>query len=425
MSTLKSIPNYNQSPILPNDMLINPELNYGGVIARTQTYILPSTGAGNYGPQGKIQFTFPNEMMDFKNSTFQFTLNGTAGGGATYTRINQGIKSIINRITVQAGSKTILDINNYNQVSLLNDLSKDFNLQSTSLKVAMGYGTPTERNNYFASSTKVYAVQLYSLHEEFWHAIMPYNMTKVQLVMNIYLEEANKCIESDGTNPTFTINNCEYHYSSLVPSDGWVNMFNQRLSSVDNFPTYSYNSYDVIEDQSLCQVGVSNISKVLTFKYSQLSGIGIIFRNLAGIDSFATNNKLNNFVYPAITNRQLKIGGISFPNDQQSSNPDEFSMLCEYYDTSMQRVPLGFAVNYDGTGVAPSTYGLFFPLAKFPYQEEDDGIKSQGLSTDIGTNIVLSISFSAPLPSALVMTVFARYNNTIIYNSNGTVSWYT
>lgn len=410
----------NATNILPSALVLNDQYNWGGVLARSQGYISASP-EGPYLPNQKAQISMPLELVDLRNSTLQFTVTGTAGTGATYTRFNSGIKSIIDRITIQFGSKVILDIQDYNVVSLMQDLRLDLNWQDTVGALNFGYGSTAVRNSRFLDPTYVYAVQLYSVHQDFLHTILPLQKLGVQLILNIYFAPANQCIESDGTNPTYAVNNLQLHYSSLVPTPNWDQMYNEKVRS-DNPPSFVYCGYDAQEDTNTCLAGITNFSKVLTYKYTSLNCVMVLFRS-GNLESVSVNDKLNNFAYPNITSAYLKIGSVQYPQDNSTNLGDRFSMLCECWGISMQNQPIKASQNFaSGT---PGSFILAFPLSKHPYeQNEDDNVNSQGIDTSIATSIVLNVQFGTALASNLTMEVIGIYNNCITYNSNGSITWY-
>lgn len=406
--------------VIPLDLGVEPEANWGGILARSQGYISASP-EGPYAPQQKAQISLPLEMCDFRNSTLQFTLTGTAGAGGTFTRFENGIKSIIDRITIQFGSKVVLDIQDYNVLSYVDDLTQDINWFPTVGKYMFGYGTTGERDAWFLLPNKVYAVQLYRNHDDFLHSVLPLQKLGVQMIMNIYFAPVAKCIDTDRTGATYTVNNLQFHYSSLVPSPQWDNMYNEKVIS-QMPPSFSYVDYDCQEDTNTCLAGITSFSKVLTFKYSALTGVAVTFRLQSVVNDQAGLDKLSSFINPGISSAYLKVGSVQYPQDNTTNNGDRMSMAGEYFGVSLQDKPLAFAGNWEST-TTNGTFVLAFPLQKHPYEVQDQRIFSDGVDTSIATSIVLNVTFSAALAANLVMEVVGRYQNTITYNPNGSITW--
>lgn len=401
--------------MIPDSLSLDDEVGYGGVMASNFTYVSASP-EGPYLPQQTSQIQLPLENMMLKGSSLQFRISGTAGAGATYTRFNNDIRSIIKRLFITIGGKLVYDVQNYNVLCHIHNYTKDVNWQNTTAKVLYGYGSAAERNGYFTNPNKIYAVELYDLKNDFFRRFWPLTKIGGQVILNIFWALPSECMESDGTNPTYAVNGLQFHYQSLVVSPEWNNLFNEKVNS-DLPPTISYPGFYNQIDTSTLNVGLTTISKVLTFRYASLVSLIIVMRNAANVQNLAFNDKLNSFNYNNINNAYVKIGGIQIPINSTVDNADLLTMYLANYGISNQ-FPLSGAVNWGTT-----SFVLAFPLSKYVYEDRKNKCLDSGLDLQIATNFVLNISFSTPLAATQQMDIFCVADNTITILPNGSIQW--
>ena len=137
--------------------------SYGGVLARVENYEAARPPSG-YLPGQLCTIQMPIGMMDFRGHSLQFTIQGTPGTGATYTRLSSDIRCIFKRLVISFGSKPVLDIMDYNVLCNILNNTKDVNWPGTFGKACNGVGSAAERNGWFTNVNKVYAIQLYDLN---------------------------------------------------------------------------------------------------------------------------------------------------------------------------------------------------------------------------------------------------------------------
>ena len=318
--------------LLPEGIAPTSEMRLTGVLARNQSYINAQQPNG-LGPNQMATFELPQELLDLRSATFQFTVTGTAGGGATYTRFNQDIRSIIKRVVVRFASKYVVDTQNMGLWYNITNGIKPVNWSTSTGTIAYGTGTTTQRNSLFSNSTYVYAVQLYNLENSLFNEVLPLNKLGVQCYIDIYFAPAAECIESDGTSPTYTVNNMQFHYASLVPNQSWLELYDEQ---VVRGLTYSCCNVDNISDTTMLPAGVTSASKILTYKYSSLIGIVAVMRPLANISDVSANDKLNNFLYNNTNMAYVKIGSQQYPINSNQSASDMLTMYADQFGISMR-----------------------------------------------------------------------------------------
>lgn len=400
--------------LLPDNLAIYDMNSYGGVVSRKSGYV-PAQPQSGYQPGNKIMFSLPMEFMDLRKATFQFTVQGTPGAGATYTRFNVDMRSVINRIIIQFGSRTVYDCQGQN---LLFNITNNTHLStwaSTSGVITNGTGSTVQRNADFLNANRVYAVELYNLpNSELLSYPLPLHKLGSQVYVTLYLADPSTCIESDGTAPTYVLNNCQWHYDSLTPSEGWNSMYNDQIP---RGVAYNYLNFEQMFDSSILTAGTTQASKTLTFRYSSFLGIIAVMRPLASINSLTANNKLSTFNLNSLNVAQLRIGTFTQPIDQARSPADLYLMFCQLFNKSAYD-PLAAAVNFDS-----SNFVLAINLAKHPHQKIDQNTSISGINTSISNSLILDLGFSTPLPANYTLEVYGISECSVIFQPNGSITW--
>ena len=347
---------------LPQSLGLEPEILLSGVVARSNNYISASPENG-YLPNQVVSLALPFECLDLRGAQLSFTLNGTVAGGATFTRYERDIRSIFNRITVRFGSRYIMDTQQSGLLSNILDQTYDVNWSSTVGSLTTGTGSTVQRNTDFLNPNKVYSVQLYANEDSFFYNIMPLHKLSVQCYIDFYLAPANEVIESDVNGATYVMNNVQFHCASLVPSNSWNDLYDQKISR-DLGITYTYFSYEHLFDSNILQLGTSSCQKVLNYKYSSVIGLIFVMQDKR-TGSQTQLNKMTKFNYNGTSIAYAKIGSSVFPVDQIRNSSDLLYMFGECMGLSM-RFPFAASVNYDTTNFIGA-----IPLARHIKENRD------------------------------------------------------
>lgn len=400
---------------LPEALAVNEIYKFGGVKSRINNYF-SAIPESNYTPGQIIKLQYPMELIDSRSHSLEFTITGTPATGATYTRFNKDIRSIISRMVIKFGGKSVYDTTNQNLLFNIIDGTYDYNWEDTAGLIALGTGNAAQRNADFINPNRIYSVQLYGLSQEFLNKVLPLNKLQVQMTVELTLADPSVCIETDGTNPSYTVNNVRMHYASLVPDDNWNNMYNNKVSAGIN---YNYLSFENFTTSTLLPAGTQSSSAILTFRYTSLIAIILVMRPTANINNLASNDKLNTFDYNNLGVAQVKIGGYNQPQDRQRNVPDSLQMYCETFNLSMRSAFIS-ATNFGST-----SYVLCIPLSKHPREWNDSYGSISGINTSIANNIVFDLQFNTPLAANMTVDFYALSEQSVIFNANGSISWYT
>jgi len=406
---------------IPSSIVPITEIQLSGVWARNTSYMNAQQPNG-LGPNQMATFELPMELLDLRSATFQFTIVGIEGAGATFTRFNSDIRSIIKRMVVRFGSKYVVDTQNINLWFNITNGTKPVNWASSTGAIAYGTGDATNRNALFSNTSYTYAVQLYNLDNSLLNEVLPLNKLGVQAYIDLYFAPANECIESDGVGANYVVNNMQFHYASLVPNESWLSEYERQVRGPG--VTYSYCSLENITDTTMLAAGITQASKILTFKYQSLIGIIAVMRPSANVSNMAASNKLNNYSYANVNTAYVKIGSQQYPINSNQSASDMLTMYADQFGLSM-REDFAAATNWLGTTL-PGSFVICIPLAKHIKEfEKVQNVSVDGLNTSIGTSIVFQLGFSSPLAAAQQIDFFALFESSLTFNPNGSVTWDT
>lgn len=409
----------------------------GGVIATNYTYVQSnqSTWAGN--SSTKIQINIPQEMISLKDAYLEFQITGNPGNTASINcSFVPDIRSIFTRMTLQFGSKTILDIFGLNVLQNVFNYTLDPQWANTNGAVLVASNSSqSARQAYFLNANKVYSCRLGFCEgiQSIFQKIIPFNKTGVQMQMYLYLADPQYVISTDiaptGTVlPSYTVNTVQLHYYSLVPTDQLNALIDQRISSNPGI-SFVYRCFDYQQDTNLLPAGVTSASKFLTYKYSSFLGLFLAFQPTALPATWTADNKLNFFFNPGINVLRLKVGGAYYPTDSVTDDSDVFGRWLLMTGVSTE-FPTSGATNWNYNGATPSAASFIAtcPVSKHPnsIRMGDERIEDPGLDIAIATSVQLDLGFTNAIPSGgLIMHMWAYYNAVITINRNGSVTLYT
>lgn len=208
---------------IPDSMQSPVPKKYPQLIRSIKRLQAQETNYSSYG-NNIIAFDFPNtKPLDFHEGYLMMDIKLTKTGG-TYIRLAQGAWSVINKFRMVFGSMED-EIQYYNRLySYIWNSSVEKDVEATIGHDLMGIGTEAERNANGASVSGVsYVIPM--LHGFFRSGIIPMNALSTgqngQLLrVELTLENALMCVETDGINPQIQITNLRWHYTETSSPDG-------------------------------------------------------------------------------------------------------------------------------------------------------------------------------------------------------------
>lgn len=422
--------------VLTDELAMDPEVSIGGIVSNNYTYV----NAQPIGPWAgsrstKININLPQELISLEDAYLEFQITATAGNTVGIIgSFVPDIRSIISRMTVNFGSKTILDIDNWGLLQNVFNYTNDplWNSYNGSVLVASD-PSQANRQEYFTTPTKVYTcrLNLSTGIQSIFNKMLPLQKLGTQFTIYLYLSDPVYVISTNipvigSVAPSYTVNQVELHYITSTPTDGWNRKFDTMVRSNPGI-TFTYRTFDNQQDTSTLIAGITSASKFLTFKYTSLLGLLIIFQPTGLSTTWNADNKMNYFYNPGVNLLRLKIGGQFYPTDSSTNDGDVFGRLLTMTGIGTQ-TPISASQywNYNGADPSFSTYIACCPISKHPNSiRRDNRIAITGLNTSVATSMQLDLGFSPALPANLTMNIWAYYESTIVINPNGSVTLYT
>jgi hypothetical protein len=399
---------------LPKDIALNENFKYGGVISRQDVY--QQAEQTNYLPNQKIQFYLPSNMSDLREHTVQFKINGTAyGAPATFTRFEQGISCIFNRLEILFGSTTVMDIVNVNLLKSIIRYASPTNYTAQTGRLLEGTGNAVQRNADFANAARVYAV---NFNCGLLKKVLPLNKLGSQMIIRLTLADPQDCLVTDdvsGTAGTYQVIDPEFHYSVLVMSAEWNQLYDSLVQERGGI-TVCYKTFDNFQSTNSLLLGVQNSQVVLPFRYSSLLAIMYVMRNSADLTNPLIEGKTTQFNFNNISGSRYKIDSVYYPTDTTRSVQDLYTEFLDTWNLGYYSDVLG-GLNYD-----TNTFIQAQPLMKHPKDNRDIAGSINGLNTtSSGTSIVNEVRFNVALPAQQQTDFWAVHENCIKMLPNGSI----
>lgn len=302
-----------------------------GVNKRTESYIYPETGSNAYSPQNNIiRFRFNTGMLDFRDSMWEFNATCSATGG-TYCRFSQGIGCLVQRLVLKIGSNTMIDTVNFNLLYSMFNLSQDPAYLTTTAAFLEGYTSQATRNADATNTARYYNLKLGNICE-LLNIVWPADFISEQVTVEIYLENPNRCLESDGTNPTYVVNFNQYHYGVFECTSEYYELLRGKIASEGvMIPYKAYENF-----VSTLPINSTNIQTVLPFKRQCLLSVLYVARNNANVSNPAINDKFETFLNNAVFNSaRIKINDQYYPNDKVQNIYEAYLQNLEVWDKEL------------------------------------------------------------------------------------------
>lgn len=318
-----------------------------------------------------VRFMLPNNALyDTRNGYLSFTLTLAKTGG-TYCRVHSGIFSIFQRLRVLAASTEIEDLRDYNRLycmlwEAINPIEVTGNIGVT----RMGFGTQAARNALFPTADFICPLFSGVLNTE----LLPFDNINAGVVLELYLDDAVNCVETDGTVPIVTISNPVLHIERLEVD----NTYRQYLKSY--VASYGLNlGFRVWTRFTNSLTTGSQQNLTINTRNSSMNGMLNVFVDSSQISNPLINDKFLTWVQNpggagVLQTTQLQINGSVFPDE-----PIDVSYVGAYEAYQMYcRWVMKWKMN-GFLAIAPPINSQAFPSTRFlqiddlePYPEEPD-----------------------------------------------------
>jgi hypothetical protein len=273
---------------------------------------------------GILRFRLPCDTpIDFRRSFILVDVTLTTTGG-TYKRLSQGAWTIIDRLRHKSNDAIVEERTSYNRIySMLWQTIQDPTVEQSIGTDLLGLGTQLQRNAWGAT-TKRYAIpfDLGFIRT----GVMPLNaFGNVWHEIEFYLATGASCMETDGTNPSFTISNIDWHVENIVSWDGSYEQGLKEivLSSRFNVWFQSWTTFQNAVLQTQQDLLVAN-------RYESVNAIVTAFMNVNDLYDPTVDDKFNTFPKNSTAAYQFKINGRLFPEEEIDCTGDALEPYIYY-----------------------------------------------------------------------------------------------
>lgn len=314
----------------------------GGVVQCVDTYINPENQSNyNSNTNNIIRFTFPKcDMAVLKESNLQFgaTCSATA---STYCRFSRGIGTILNRVRVLFGSYLVTDVLNYNLIYTNKLLSQDPTLLTSNMAFFIGWENAVTRDTNATNVNKKYMLDL-GFIADILSKNIPLNNISENLIIELYFEQANRCLETDGTAPQYTLTNLEYHYMACTMSQEYKNILKSKIDSTG--VQIVYKTYDNF--QLTLNTGQTTLYGNIPVRKQLCQDFISMSRNVVDVTTASSNDKFEQYqLYTLYNSMRLKINNTYYPSDRVLNTVDQLNEALNVYSKSLY-TPVEFSNNW-------------------------------------------------------------------------------
>jgi hypothetical protein len=407
--------------VLPSEFtnLLNASERLSGVTRRKEVYANAQSTVVN--PNQPIKFFIANDgetvANDYKDSTVNFFAPGVISSGTgTFCSYSQptGITCIFNKLEVQYGSVQVIQVLNYNLLFAMWLMSQPINTWLTTYNITMGCAsTQTQANADFLNAAKWYSVPIGKICE-LLDVTWPSGLVKDQLQINLYLEQASNCIQTDytGQNATYSVVNAQFHYSELELSPALGAMLREKRDSTGiSIPYSTYGNYETNGIN-----GSTSIQNVLPFSYQRFTGMLCVARNSALVNLQSTVNKLGAFeLYNQLQSTKLKINNQYYPNDKCYGPIELYNHFLESYDIDFNKD------TYAGSSWTTQMQ-INLSCAQFQNHLVVDNNMITGLDVSTSSSTLIHEMVTTGLPNTVLFDYYAQYIAMVVIGKGGSIT---
>jgi hypothetical protein len=366
-------------------------------------YTITSGGTSNI-----IRFNLPNaNIIDFTKGGLAFDLTLTVATPGTYIRVANHVSSIINRVVIRT-SQQLEDIRDYNRLySIINSMNRE-PLVGAVLGEVTGQGTQFQRNVWGATPNKDYIIPL--LCGLFLSSPIPMRLFTEQLVLELYIENPQNCIETDGTGIiTIGITNLFWHAEKLELSSDVEAMFLGQGMGYIKFPYKTF----IVYNSPILQTGQQDIN--VPHQSDGIDGIISIMNRTDQASNPTVDDKYNLWPANNITQWYSKINNDFFPEEPIQAGLDPQAYLSF----------LRFINKWDFGGVyknPPVISFTAYSTNKFIMINDYQTFRNEGLVNDLstaqsGNQTLIRMTLNGAPPGTTILISYVMITRTIEFTA--------
>lgn len=420
------------------------EVRFEGVskapaIQREPVILRPQNNQYSTDSDSVIRFLLPCENMDLRRSHFNFRVRIQTTGPTTYKRIAQGAFSLINRVRVVIG-RSEQDYQYYNRsMAHLWNTGVDADVESSIGQDKMGFGTAADRNAEGADPNgTIYTIPircgllscdvlpLLSLAGDSSTAKRRAVSQNQQAFVELTLEQGSQCIETDGTNPQFIVDDIQWNYIRLNSDIYQDSVYNKIASGSVRL---GYRHWDVYQNS----VQSASTDVQLIWKGSSLNGIHNILVDGQSInnplidDKFITWKKTLSLT-STVTKFQHLINNNWFPQEAincQGYADRAYQQYLGWEGLWDNRMHMKFGAPIDVESFNDDQFIMIMDLQSCPRSVwsilTQDNIFNDVSTQNNNTNIIFRLDLSGTPPPFIVCYSFVCSNVVCQVGSDGTI----
>lgn len=370
----------------------------------------------------RIHIALPNtDTIDPRYSYIMADVNLTVTG-ATYQRLHLGIFSIFQTFRLlDNGDQATEEIIGYNRIyNKWWEIYNNPDATSATAVESMGFGTQAQRNaRHAGNATFRYVIPLMS--GILARRLLPLgNLQNHAFRIQLTLEDAARCVETDGTNPIITVSNIRFYYSTFSAPDVIEAALAQYAGLYGGVMTMGFHTWRYVPQ--LLTAGVQSVSVPIPFAATSISWLLQTFRNQAQDTTTTVNNKFLTWLPFNLTEVQLNINNKDYIPAQGMLNCTEsarwhlyrnFLMWLDKTKTSGMLTER-FPPSVTQTAFIDDKMVIVWDFEAFP--EEHSLVSS--FSTDINSNttLICQMNFSVNIPvNTILENWFQIYQQITLY----------
>src|SRR3990167_7455573 len=371
----------------------------------------------------RMRILMPNSALyDTRYGYVTFNAIAAATGG-TYVRFAQGIHSIINRTRILAAATEVEDLRDCNRIQTIVMQSTVPTLTLTNVGTmaaipgtngAMGFGTQLQRNAVAAGAD--YCLPLFShfLNTE----LMPFKFINAGITLELYIEDPTTCVETDGTAPTITISNLEFHVERLELQRDYEEFIAGYIS------TYGLElGFHTWERFVNTLPGGTQQQLTINSRSSSINGMLNIFVDSSQINTTTVNDKFLNWARQNLIQYNTLLNGSIFPDEPIDAVTngawEVFQIYCRWAKRWMLNAQMDVAPALEFQFFTADSFLFILDLEAYP---EYDNLINPFTSLNNNSNISLRLQFSAPTAANLECDTWVESFRRVCIYRDGKVS---
>jgi hypothetical protein len=401
-----------QAPI-PKSLRLNTHSTIQSGIKRIEIEV--DSDKQTINPNTQCSFILPQGMLlNGKNRPIRFRGEFTfSKTGGSFVRPHNGILSLIRRLRVFVGSVCVSDTDQYGVLSALAHnyrYSQDWFDGNGYLS---GYGSQAQRNAFGAASSTWFEFELL---ENLFRQNLPVFKNEARIKVEIHWEDPSKCIETDGTSPSYQITNAQLRCSGLYLDNP------EQVAAMTRNVVCAFENYRV--QQHILTAGLTTSSVKLNVMLRDCTAIAFCMLNDANLTDPTSNDRLSTFARNGLSRAELKINGslvVFTGHGQDYSRNDGMWEAKSIWGLSANDRSLASTYTAFQTDKFLGAFNLS-PVVKDEVAHEKSQDITIGGGMPLDHNCTLELTFASALAAQQSLYVIYFYNSSVTYEGD-MVSW--